>query len=76
MADIQATKKVTPAGTEKGVPLAPSAKDLKPWDSESLQKRWKMRNSTSVHQTAQSTDRKNYPCSEEETNLENTFMIH
>ena len=34
MAAIKATKKVTPAETEKGVPLAPSAKDLKPWYSE------------------------------------------
>ena len=34
MAAIKATKKVTPAETEKGIPLAPSAKDLKPWYSE------------------------------------------
>ena len=34
MAAIKATKKVTPAETEQGVPLAPSAKDLKPWYSE------------------------------------------
>jgi len=34
MAAIKATKKVTPDETEKGVPLAPSAKDLKPWYSE------------------------------------------
>ena len=34
MAAIKATKKATPAETEKGVPLAPSAKDLKPWYSE------------------------------------------
>ena len=34
MAAIKATKKVTPAETEKGVALAPSAKDLKPWYSE------------------------------------------
>ncbi|KAF9455945.1 hypothetical protein BDZ94DRAFT_1178865 [Collybia nuda] len=33
-AAIKATKKVDPAETEKGVPLAPSAKDLKPWYSE------------------------------------------
>ncbi|KAG6865040.1 hypothetical protein C0991_005533 [Blastosporella zonata] len=33
-AAIRATKKVEPAETEKGVPLAPSAKDLKPWYSE------------------------------------------
>ncbi|RDB27181.1 hypothetical protein Hypma_004380 [Hypsizygus marmoreus] len=31
---IRATKKAEPAETEKGVPLAPSAKDLKPWYSE------------------------------------------
>ena len=34
MAAIKATKKVTPDETEKGVPLAPLAKDLKPWYSE------------------------------------------
>ena len=34
MAAIKATKKVTPAETEKGIPLAPLAKDLKPWYSE------------------------------------------
>ncbi|GLB36877.1 putative N-terminal domain of CBF1 interacting co-repressor CIR [Lyophyllum shimeji] len=34
MAAIRATKKAEPAETEKGVPLAPSAKDLKPWYSE------------------------------------------
>ena len=34
MAAIKATKKVLPAETEKGVPLAPLAKDLKPWYSE------------------------------------------
>ena len=34
MAAIKATKKVTPAETEKGVLLTPSAKDLKPWYSE------------------------------------------
>ena len=34
MAAIKATKKVIPAETEKGVALAPSAKDLKPWYSE------------------------------------------
>jgi len=34
MAAIKATKKVTPAETEKGVALAPSAKDLNPWYSE------------------------------------------
>ena len=34
MAAIKATKKVTPAETEKGVPLAPLAKDLRPWYSE------------------------------------------
>ena len=33
MAAIIATKKVTPAETEEGVPLAPLAKDLKPWYS-------------------------------------------
>ncbi|KAG6917272.1 hypothetical protein DXG01_003220 [Tephrocybe rancida] len=33
-AAIRATKKVEPAETEKGVPLAPSAKDLNPWYSE------------------------------------------
>ncbi|KAF8060701.1 hypothetical protein FPV67DRAFT_1673550 [Lyophyllum atratum] len=33
-AAIRATKKAEPAETEKGVPLAPSAKDLKPWYSE------------------------------------------
>jgi len=33
MAAIKATKKVTPAEAERGVPLAPSAKDLKPWYS-------------------------------------------
>ncbi|KAG5637598.1 hypothetical protein H0H81_003989 [Sphagnurus paluster] len=33
-AAIKATKKAEPAETEKGVPLAPSAKDLKPWYSE------------------------------------------
>ncbi|KAG6843348.1 hypothetical protein H0H93_001307, partial [Arthromyces matolae] len=33
-AAIQATKKVEPAETEKGFPLAPSAKDLNPWYSE------------------------------------------
>jgi len=37
MAAIKATKKVTPAETEKGVALAPSAKDLKPWYSERTQ---------------------------------------
>ncbi|KAG1724554.1 hypothetical protein EDB19DRAFT_310075 [Suillus lakei] len=31
---IRATKKTTQLETEKGVPLAPSAKDLKPWYSE------------------------------------------
>ncbi|KAG6830413.1 hypothetical protein H0H87_008196 [Tephrocybe sp. NHM501043] len=31
---ILASKKAEPAETEKGVPLAPSAKDLKPWYSE------------------------------------------
>lgn len=31
---IRATKKTTQSETEKGVPLAPSAKDLKPWYSE------------------------------------------
>ncbi|KAG1731329.1 uncharacterized protein EDB91DRAFT_1154521 [Suillus paluster] len=31
---IRATKKTTQPETEKGVPLAPSAKDLKPWYSE------------------------------------------
>jgi len=34
MAAIKATKKVTSDETEKGVPLAPLAKDLKPWYSE------------------------------------------
>ena len=34
MAAIKATKKVTPDESEKGVPLAPLAKDLKPWYSE------------------------------------------
>ncbi|EDR03685.1 uncharacterized protein LACBIDRAFT_306769 [Laccaria bicolor S238N-H82] len=34
-AAIKATKKATPAETEKGVALAPSAKDLKPWYSAS-----------------------------------------
>ena len=34
MAAIKATKKAAPAETEKGVPLAPLAKDLKPWYSE------------------------------------------
>ncbi|KAF8168567.1 hypothetical protein B0H34DRAFT_793148 [Crassisporium funariophilum] len=34
IAAIKATKKVTLAETEKGVPLGPSAKDLKPWYSE------------------------------------------
>ncbi|KAF5376924.1 hypothetical protein D9615_007332 [Tricholomella constricta] len=33
-AAIRATKKAEPAETEKGVPLGPSAKDLKPWYSE------------------------------------------
>ncbi|KAG5641564.1 hypothetical protein DXG03_004777 [Asterophora parasitica] len=33
-AAIRATKKTEPVETEKGVPLAPSAKDLKPWYSE------------------------------------------
>ncbi|KAJ3515564.1 hypothetical protein NLJ89_g1671 [Agrocybe chaxingu] len=33
-AAIRASKKTGPAETEKGVPLAPSAKDLKPWYSE------------------------------------------
>ncbi|KAG6830269.1 hypothetical protein H0H92_001535 [Tricholoma furcatifolium] len=33
-AAIRATKKAEPAETDKGVPLAPSAKDLKPWYSE------------------------------------------
>ncbi|KAF8236867.1 hypothetical protein L208DRAFT_1356852 [Tricholoma matsutake] len=31
---IKATKKADPSETDKGVPLAPSAKDLKPWYSE------------------------------------------
>ena len=39
MAAIKATMKVTPAETEKGVPLAPSAKDLKPWYSERTQEK-------------------------------------
>ncbi|KAF8639376.1 hypothetical protein AX17_001532 [Amanita inopinata Kibby_2008] len=33
-AAIKATKKVVPAATDKGIPLAPSEKDLKPWYSE------------------------------------------
>lgn len=31
---VRATKKTTQLETEKGVPLAPSAKDLNPWYSE------------------------------------------
>jgi hypothetical protein len=31
---IRATKKTAQLEAEKGVPLAPSAKDLKPWYSE------------------------------------------
>ncbi|OAX38482.1 hypothetical protein K503DRAFT_691461 [Rhizopogon vinicolor AM-OR11-026] len=31
---IRATKKTMPSETERGVPLAPSAKDLRPWYSE------------------------------------------
>jgi hypothetical protein len=31
---VRATKKATQLEAEKGVPLAPSAKDLKPWYSE------------------------------------------
>ncbi|CAA7266442.1 unnamed protein product [Cyclocybe aegerita] len=38
-AAIRASKKTGPAETEKGVPLAPSAKDLKPWYSERTQDR-------------------------------------
>ncbi|KAG6896226.1 hypothetical protein C0992_009621 [Termitomyces sp. T32_za158] len=33
-AAVRATKKTEPVETDKGVPLAPSAKDLKPWYSE------------------------------------------
>ena len=33
-AAIRASKKTAPAETEKGVPLAPSAKDRNPWYSE------------------------------------------
>ena len=33
-AAVKATRKADPSETDKGVPLAPSAKDLKPWYSE------------------------------------------
>jgi hypothetical protein len=38
-AAIKASKKADPSETEKGVPLAPSAKDLNPWYSEKLKER-------------------------------------
>ena len=83
MAAIKATKKVTPAETEKGVPLAPSAKDLKPWYSE-----------RTLEQPAEEEVQDEKRCvsirdwlkislilklihiSENETNPENMFMIH
>lgn len=36
---IRATAKTTPSETEKGVPLAPSAKDLNPWYSDKARNR-------------------------------------
>jgi len=60
MAAIKATKKVTPAETEKGVPLAPSAKDLKPWYSEPTHEPAveveDEKRCVFVHKTARSTD--------------------
>ncbi|KAG8220678.1 Alpha/Beta hydrolase protein [Butyriboletus roseoflavus] len=39
MTAIRATKKTTPSETEKGIPLAPSAKDLNPWYSDKAKDR-------------------------------------
>lgn len=36
---VRATKKTTPSEAEKGVPLAPSAKDLNPWYSDKTRDR-------------------------------------
>ena len=80
MAAIKATKKVTPAETEKGVPLAPSAKDLKPWYSERTREPVEDvqddKRCVSVLETVQFNGPQNYAYSENETNPENMFMIH
>lgn len=39
MTAIRATKKTAPSEAEKGVPLAPSAKDLNPWYSDKARDR-------------------------------------
>lgn len=38
---VRATKKADPVETEKGFPLAPPAKDLKPWYTERISEREK-----------------------------------
>jgi hypothetical protein len=80
MAAIKATKKVTPAETEKGVPLAPSAKDLKPWYSERTREHpteeevQDEKRCVFIYETGLIKFIDSY--SENETNPENMFMIH
>lgn len=81
MAAIKATKKVTPAETEKGIPLAPSAKDLKPWYSEGAREpveevQDEKRYVCVKRDRSNSLILKNYSYSENETIPENMFMIH
>jgi hypothetical protein len=81
LAAIKATKKATPDESEKGVPLAPSAKDLKPWYSERTREQPAVEEvqdekrcvCVSIHEIGLNLLT---PIQENETNPENMFTIH